>query len=617
MKERSMAHDELVTSRATRTTELDSARHLMSVMAASAPFGSRRDLMRWGAVLAGAAAGAQLASVQAAPAPSARSFAPALQGEEFLSNVELTILWNPFGEVVTLDPHRAPNWGPFWNLFPNVWGGLLRFDENGGVQLDLAESFAVSDDGLSYTFKIRPDAKYASGNTVVANDFLTSWKRALEPANLSPMASFMSLVEGYDAFVAGESEEIGFEATDDQTVVIKLVKPANFFPSYVAAFVWSVVDPAAVEASSSNFPLNDAGTGPWRFTEFESSERIVLEPNTNHYGGNSPSIVRLVWQVVSGQNADADALELYRNDLTPLADVPISLLSTVERDPDLAADLVRIENSGSTRALGMDFNQAPFNDVRVRQALAHACNRDNYANVLWEGTWLPTTTFSPPVLSELAGYQGPEGLAYDANRAAELLDEAGFPGGEGLPELTFFVANEETSDEKSRWQAFFQAIKDESGFPITVDDSLTSEQILNRQQDNGGRQLDAFWWWNVAQTPHLLTDAFHSSSAAMQGVFNWNAELEATDDFDPGADSREFDELVERADTESDRDARNDLFRQAEELVLRNAVASPLGNWVQIYLQKPWLQGTRQGPWTGRLPVWFDKNVVVLPTEEG
>jgi ABC-type transport system substrate-binding protein len=610
-----MAHDQQSRFRGTHTSSSQDAQHLFSTLAASAPSGSRRDLMRWSAVVAGAAAGLRLTSASAAPAISDSALDQAFQNEDVLSNVELTIPFNPFGEVVTLDPHRAPNWGPFWNLFPNVWGGLLRFDEIGNVQLDLAESFAVSDDGLSYTFKIRPDAKYATGNQVVANDFLISWKRALESANLSPMASFMSLVDGYQNYITGESEDIGFEAPDDATVVVRLSQPANYFPSYAAAFVWNVVDPSVLEETSSDFPLRDAGTGPWRFTEFVSSERIVMEPNTSHYGGNSPSLVRLVWQIVTGQNADTDALELYRADTVPLVDVPISLLSTVERDPDLADEIVRIENSGSTRVLGMDFNQAPFNDVRVRQALAHACNRDQYANVFWEGTWLPTTTFSPPVLAELAGYEGPEGLAYDPDRAAELLDAAEFPGGEGMPEITFHVPSEETADEKSRWRAFFQGIVDETGFPITVDDTLTSEQILNRQQDNGGRQLDAFWWWNVAQTPHLLTEAFHSNAAAMRGVFNWSPEIEAANDFDPGADSREFDELVERADTESDRDARNDLFRQAEELVLRNAVAVPLGNWVQIFLQKPWLQGTRQGPWTGRLPVWFDKNVVVLPTE--
>lgn len=610
-----MAHDEHSATIRRRTGDADDARRLLETFAASAPVGSRRDLLRWSAALAGAAAGLRAGFAHAAPTGGGELLGAAYQSGETLSNVELTIPWNPFGQPVTLDPHRAPNWGPFWNLFPNVWGGLLRYDENGGVQLDLAESFAVSEDGRTYTFKIRPDARYATGNRVAANDFIVSWKRALDRNALSPMAPFMSLVEGYQDFVSGESDEIGFDAPDEQTVAIRLSSPANFFPSYVAAFVWSVVDPSILESSGSNFPLSDAGTGPWRFAEFSANEQIVMEPNTNHYGGNSPSIVRLVWRIIAGQNADADALELYRNDEVPLVDVPISLLSTVERDPELADELVRIENSGSTRALGMDFLQPPFNDVRVRQALAHACNRDQFANFLWEGTWLPTTSFSPPILRDLAGYEAPSGLDYDPGRAAALLEEAGFPNGEGLPEITFYVPSEETDDEKARWLAFFQGIQDETGFPIIVDDTRSSTQILSLQEDVGGRQLDALWWWNVTQTPHILVDAFHSNAPAQRGVFNWNPELPSTDDFDPGADSATFDELVERADAETDRNARNDLFRQAEELVLRNAVAIPLGHWVQIYLQKPWLQGTRQGPWTGRIPVWFDRNVVVLANE--
>jgi ABC-type transport system substrate-binding protein len=103
----------------------------------------------------------------------------------------------------------------------------------------------------------------------------------------------------------------------------------------------------------------------------------------------------------------------------------------------------------------------------------------------------------------------------------------------------------------------------------------------------------------------------------MRGVFNWNADIEATDDFDPGAASAQFDELVAQADVETDEGARNDLFRQAEELALQNAVYIPLGHWVQMFLQKPWLQGTKQGPWTGRIPVWFDKDVVVLAGDGG
>jgi oligopeptide transport system substrate-binding protein len=322
--------------------------------------------------------------------------------------------------------------------------------------------------------------------------------------------------------------------------------------------------------------------------------------------------VRLVWSFIGGQNADADALELYRNDEVPLVDVPISLASTVERDPDLTDQLVRIENSGSTRSLAMDFNQAPFDDVRVRQALAHACDREQYASVIWENTWLPTTSFSPPVLSTLANYEPPEGLGYDADRARQLLEEAGYPGGEGLPDITFYVPSEETDDEKSRWLTFFQTMRDDTGFPITVDTTRSLDQIQAQQQDVGGRQLDAVWLWNVTETPHLITYAFQSNSPIMRGVFNWNADIEPTEDFDPGADSAAFDELVAQADVETDEAARNDLFRQAEELALQNAVYVPLGNWVQMFLQKPWLQGTKQGPWTGRIPVWFDRDVVVL-----
>jgi oligopeptide transport system substrate-binding protein len=608
-----MAHDRHSHRSDQRTDDLTAAQRLLATFAETAPKGSRRDLLRWSAVVAGAAAGVRAGSAVAAPSGSGQPYPLAFQDGDVQTDVSLTIPFDPYGQPVILDPHRAPNWGPFWNLFPNVWGGLLRFDENGAVQLDLAESFAVSEDGRTYTFKIRPDARYATGNQVVAGDFITSWTRALDPSNPSPMAQFMELVEGYQDYINQSGDQIGFEAPDDQTVVIRLSAPANFFPSYLAAFVWSVIDPTVLgDGSDPNFPLNDGGTGPWRFTEFEPNVQIVMEPNTNHYGGNSPSLVQLVWSITGGQNADADALDRYRNDEVPLVDVPISLLSTVEVDPELADQLVRIENSGSTRSLAMDFNQPPFNDVRVRQALAHACDREQYASVIWEGTWLPTTSFSPAVLSTLANYEPPEGLGYDLDRTAQLLEEAGFPNGEGLPEITFYVPSEETDDERARWLTFFQTLRDATGFPITVDPSRSAEQIQAAQQDVGGRQLDAVWLWNVTETPHLITYAFQSNSPIMRGVFNWNADIEATGDLDPGADSASFDELVAQADVETDEAARNDLFQQAETLALQNAVYIPLGHWVQMFLQKSWLQGTKQGPWTGRIPVWFDREVVVL-----
>ena len=107
----------------------------------------------------------------------------------------------------------------------------------------------------------------------------------------------------------------------------------------------------------------------------------------------------------------------------------------------------------------------------------------------------------------------------------------------------------------------------------------------------------------------------HVVIAVQRGFFNWDDSAEDQGDFTPGADSQEFDSLTRKADIEQDQATRNDLYKQAEELVLKNAVCVPLGNWVQQFVQKPYIQGTKQGPWTGRIPVWFDKDVS-LPSSE-
>ncbi|MER3436866.1 MAG: hypothetical protein C4346_04225 [Chloroflexota bacterium] len=611
-EERSMPHtDDSRTVRppAAEQRELD---ELVDTFRRTTPRVTRRDVLRWSAVAAGAIATARLGVTTAAPAPARRA-ARAFQEAEIEKNATIVVPLDPYGQPVTLDPHRTVNWGPFWVMFPNVWGGLVRYDENAKVQLDLAESYTVSKDGKTYQFKIRPDAKYASGNPVKAGDFITSWKRALDPNRLSPMAPFMEMIRGYRNYVARKSKNLGIRALDDSTVEIELSRPYSYFLSYLAAFVWNVIDPAVLNKyGDDEFYLHDAGTGPWRFTDFDPAAKIVMEPNQNHYGGTSPSIVKIEWRLLSGPSAASEALNLYKNDEVVSADVPISLKATVERDPQLSQELKKISPEGSVRAIAMDFKQKPFDDVRVRRAFALAIDRERWANEIWEGTWTPATSFTPPVLELIANYKRPEGLGYDPEAAKKLLEDAGYKGGQGLPEIVFYEPKEDPDDEKARWAALLDMIKGNLGVEITHDTTRTREQIQALQDDNGGRQFDVVWWWNLAETPHLLSEVFASTSPYMKGWFNWNPDLKPSGDFDPGADSKAFDELVQKADVEQDEATRNDLYRQAEELVLKNAVCIPLGYWVQMFVQKPWLHGTKQGPWTGRIPILFDKDVVVL-----
>ena len=130
--------------------------------------------------------------------------------------------------------------------------------------------------------------------------------------------------------------------------------------------------------------------------------------------------------------------------------------------------------------------------------------------------------------------------------------------------------------------------------------------------DVGGRQFDIVGWWNLWETPRILNEVASPDSQYMRGIFNWSDEIEPSGDFDPAADASTFESITDDADLDPDEASRNETYRQAEELILNNAVYIPLGYWIQMFVQKPYIQGTRQGPWTGRLPVKFDADVVVL-----
>ncbi len=567
---------------------------------------NRRDLARISAVAAGAVATARF-GVQPASA------APTRQDGEPQTDQELLIPFDTYGERVALDPHQAVNWGPFWLLLPNVFGGLLRYREDGAIEYDLAESYEVSDDGRTYTFRIRPDATYANGAQVVADHFVQSWTRALNPDSLSPMAEFMSVIEGYEAVVNREDDaRLSVEAVDDQTLEVTLVDGLAYFPSYAASFVYAVIDPAVLESNPDDFFLNDAGTGPWRVTAFDPAGDIVMEPNTEYYGGTSPSLSRLTWRILSGSDAGQAALDLYTNEDAISADVTISLVESVRSDDTLSADLQSIEFSGYTRSLAMDFAQEPFNNVGVRRAFALATDRERFASEIYLDTYTPTTAFTPPVTTQIAGYEAPEGITYDADAATSALADAGFEGGEGLPEIILYQPSTDTDEEKARVATFLQSYEDTLGVTVTHDTSLSAAQIELAREDNNGLQFNIVDWSSIGDTPYLLSYALRPDSPYMSGFYNWNPDLEDEGDFTPGADAQQFADLVGDADRAQDADARNDLYAQAEELALQNAVYVPIGNWVQQYVQKPWLQGTRQGAWTGRLPILFDQDVVVV-----
>ena len=426
------------------------------------------------------------------------------------------------------------------------------------------------------------------------------------------MASFMDAVSGYDAYIAGESTDIGFAVVDDSTIEITLAEPWSSFPSALATFVWAAVDRAVLDDPAVPDPaLAGAGAGAWQFTELVDGDRITMEPNPASQVGASPSIARVVWRILEGPDAATNALRLYQADELALADIPASLQASASSDETLNAELITVDSQSSTMAIGMDFNQPPFGDVRVRQAIAAAIDVQAWANEIWGGEFVPATSIVPPVVSLTSGYEPVAPLPFDAEQSRSLLQDAEIDPEQSAPDIVYYQPASDSPDTIERHAALLGMIEENSGLAIRQDLSMTADQIAALQGDNGGRQFDIVWWWTVTDTADLLRTIGQSTSPLMSGWFNWSPELEGIAGEGVAEASTQFDELIATANQSVDADERNAAYQQAEELLVQNAVYIPLGHWVQRFVQKPWLQGTRQGPWSGSTPVRFDTEVVL------
>lgn len=561
---------------------------------------NRRDFLRVSAVTAAAAS--TLGGVFAAPSGVSASMQEA---SEEAQGHTLRLPFNPYGQEVTVDPHRTVNWGPFWVMLPYAWSGLLRFDENGAVEADLAESVEPNEDGSVWTAVLREGIAFADGTPITADHFVQSWTRALDTTRLSPMFRFLEPIAQATEISGGENVPLGAVAIDERTIEITLADPLAHFPSYLATFGYSVVHPDIDVEGDEAIELSAACSGPWTITSHTDAE-IVMVPNPNHWSEPSADISELVWAIAPGGATDLTILEWYQANEIAVADAPTSVTGLLTENE--AGDLTNIETSSSTYALALDFHQEPFNDVRVRRAIAAAIDRAAWSAEIQQETYAPATSFTPPVLATIAEYEAPTDT-FEGD-PTELLQEAEFDPEEFENEILFFQPATDSEDSIDRTAQLIDMIGEATGIEITHDTALTAEQITSARQDAGGLQMSLVQWQLDTDQPSLLA-VMNQSSPYNLGWVNWEPELEDSGDYTPGADAAAYDELIATAQTTLDVAERNAAYAEAEALLLKNAVLIPIGFWTPWYLQKPWLQGTRQGPWSGSTPVRIDSEVTV------
>lgn len=321
------------------------------------------------------------------------------------------------GPAGTLDPAFIGDAADV-QLLLQLYAGLTRLDERGEPYPSLASGWDVSDDGLTYRFTLRDDLTFSDGSPLVAEDVRRSWLRLLDPATGSTAPDVLSVIEGATERLAGEidEDEVGIEAPDETTLVVRLRHPASYFVEITATPTAFVVPPAADATPTWQTPDAFVGSGPYVVDGADGAD-LVLRANERYVAG-PPPIDEIRW--VAG--IDGDGASAFANDELDLVQVPGWDATWIAYDADLGPRLHAAEPL-TISYFGFDTARPPFDDARVRRAFALALDRERLVPLAEGASSTPADSLVPPAI-------WPEGFSpsseHDLAGARRLLDEAGY-----------------------------------------------------------------------------------------------------------------------------------------------------------------------------------------------
>jgi ABC-type transport system substrate-binding protein len=328
-------------------------------------------------------------------------------------------------DVATLDPAIGYDWQN-WSMIKSLFSRLMDY-KPGTAELisSLAESFEVAPDGLSYTFKLRPTAKFTNGRIITAADVKYSLERVIDPKTQSPGAGFFGAIKGHAEMQAGSANNLpGVIAVDDRTVRIELTRPDATFLHVMAINFASIVPKEEVEKAAGDFGKKPIGSGPFKLAEWTLGQRVVFERNADYFDKAVPNLDKVVIEV--GQEPLVALLRLQRGEVDVAGDgIPPAKYLELRNDPAYKEQVIQGDQL-NTGYVTLNTRVKPLDNVKVRQALNMAINKDRVVRII-NNRAVPANQPLPPLMP---GYDKEyKGYAYDVARAKALLAEAGVRDG--------------------------------------------------------------------------------------------------------------------------------------------------------------------------------------------
>ena len=292
----------------------------------------------------------------------------------------------------TLDPHVTTD-ATSAQIIVEVFGGLVTIDPNLDIVPDLAESWDTSSDGTVYTFRLRQDAKFHDGSPVTADDVKWSLERATNPLTESPVADqYLGDIVGVKEKLEGEATSIsGARVVDEHTIELTIDEAKSYFLAKLTYPTAFVLDRENVEANPRNWFRDPNGTGPFRLEEYRVGETLVLGRN-EHFHLGAPMLEEVEF-ILSG----GTSMLMYENDEIHVAGVGLADLDRLN-DPsnELFPELKTAPASFSVNYIGLNVTEPPLDDVKVRQALNFAIDKQEIASIVLGDLVKPADGILPP-----------------------------------------------------------------------------------------------------------------------------------------------------------------------------------------------------------------------------
>jgi oligopeptide transport system substrate-binding protein len=504
------------------------------------------------------------------------------------------------GEPATLDPNRASD-SVSITVLNQLVRPLVYFDAdlNTVSEGGLADTWEVSEDGETVTFHLKEGIKYSDGSDIVAADFVTSWRRLIDPRTAADYYYVMLDVAGASDVAAADPEDadavdaalenFGVEAPDDATFVVHLSHPATYFVSIATLWVTAPL--------REDFEFGEADTyvssGPYIMSEWNHEADITLVPNDQWTAGPASQLTSLEMPIIADP---AQALAAYENDEIDIVAVPSADVPRIKDDPDLSQQVIQGDRL-SLEYYGFDMRpESVFAKSKsLRYAFSEAVDKQTLIDTLRQGVGTVAGSAVPP---GMPGHQADIGIPYDADKAVtdfqSGLDEAGVSAGDLALQLGYNTeADHEPTVEflQEQWRTAFDVNVELVG--------LEWSSYLTRLNEDPFDIFRLGWGADYPHPNNFLTDLFTCTSG--------NNNMQYCNE--------DFDALMADAAVEPDLETQVGIYNQAQEMLVDDAPVIFISWGGRFTLVKPWVQGLTLTPQDFSSGAYFFTNVTIASHE--